>query len=328
VPLGYSLTSSASVTTIPTLVAAGDVNELQIRAFGSGPYTGPKSLTFARQGTVAVTPGQPVTWSILARLDYPSRSASDIPTSVVKIDTLRLTVSFRDALDAELSAQVVVFDPAVITGDALALVENAVPVPPVGTNGVRVSLQLESIEASDDVTLHLMAPQIEQSASATSRMVGAGSVSRSADALRLPQAGNIETRAGSIQVDLATSYPGTPAADSCVVDTREAGLNGFALYHLQNGKLRFVVADASTSATLETANPYSFSAGESHSLVISWDMAHRSIWVDGVVAAESNAAYNRPSQLNEWLVLLSEADGSARLQGVLTAAEVQREQFS
>ena len=111
---------------------------------------------------------------------------------------------------------------------------------------MRVSLQLESIEESDDVNLWLMAPQIEETVPATSRMVGTGPVTRAADTLRLPQAGNIEVRQGNVKIDFSAGYAGTPAADACLFDTRTSGFNGFALYHLASGKLRFVVAGPSS----------------------------------------------------------------------------------
>lgn len=325
VPQGYTLASSSTVTTLPELVETGDVNALKIRAFGSGPYVGPKSMTFASDGTVAVTAGQPITWSVLARIDYPQRTALDIPLAVVKLDTLRLTVSFRDAGDVEISQQLATFNPADVTGANYIMLQNAVPAPPIGTVGVRVSVYLESIEESDDISLYLMAPQVELSASATSRIVGAVPVTRAADVLRVPQAGNLELATGSIQIDFASSYPGTPATDSCLFDTRTGGQNGLALYHLANGKLRFVVAGPSSSVDLDTPDAYSLGAGQAQSVTVSWGSALRSIWVNGNEAVESTDTVVLPGLSGPWIYLMGDESGTSRFDGVLTAFEVQRE---
>jgi len=324
VPAGWQLDASSTVTLLPELEQTGDVNAFKVRMFGSGPYVGPKSLTFARTATSAVTAGQPLTWSVLARIDPVDRTANDIPLTLVKVDTLRLICSFRDAGDVEISQQVVTFAPVDIMAEAFILLQNAVPSPPLGTVGVRVSLQVESIEESDDITLYLMAPQVEQSASATSRMVGTGPVARAHDVLRLPQADNLEFRQGSIQVDFAVSYPGTPAADACLFDTRSGGLNGFALYHLANGRLRFVVAGPSTSAALDSS-VQNFGAGEAHSVVVSWDSLERSIWVDGSEDVVDVTPFTLPQVVGAWIWLFSTETGAARFAGVLTGFEVQRE---
>ena len=325
VPAGYLLTASSTITVLPTLEETGDINALKIRAFGSGPYVGPKSLTFERDGTVAVTPGEPITWSVLARIEFVDQSAADIPQTVVKVDTLRLTVSFRDAGDAEISQQVATFDAALVRSDDLLLLQNAVPSPPIGTVGVRVGLQLESIEASDDLNLYLMAPQVEEAASATSRMVGTGSVIRADDTIRLRQAGNIETRQGSFQIDFATNYNQTPPADSCLFDTRQAGQDGFALFHLQSGLLRFIVADSVGSVTLETPAAVSFGAGEPHSIVASWGTSLRSISVDGTELAVSSDPFALPSALGAWITIFATTELTARFTGIVTAIEIQRE---
>jgi hypothetical protein len=325
VPAGWLLTSSSTVSTIPTLEVVGDVNALKVRAKGSGPYVGPKSLTFESEATTAVTLGSPVTWSVLARLDIAQKVASDIPTSVIKIDTLRMTVSFRDAGDAELSQQVVTFDPAVIAGDNYILLQNAVPAPPAGTVGVRVRLQLESIEESDNVYLWLMAPQVEQAAQASSRMVGAGPVARLADTLRVPQAGNIELRQGNCKIDFSAGYAGTPPADVCLFDSRIGSYNGFALFHLSTGVLRFIVANPLTAESLDTAVPYSFGPGELHSVEFSWTLAERSIWVDGDEVAATSDPVTLPAQLGEWIWLMQTGSGTDRFDGILTALEISRE---
>lgn len=324
VPAGWSLSSSSTVTTIPTRVAVNDVYALKIRTFGSGPYVGPKRLTFESVSTVGVTSGSPITWSVLTRLETAERTANDIPTSVVKIDTLKLVVSFRDAGDAEISQQVASFDPSVIASGNFVLVQDAVPAPPAGTVGVRVSLQLESIEESDDVNFWLMAPQVELAPQASSRMVAAGSAVRLADTFRLPQAGNIETDRGNVKIDFSASYAGTPAADACLFDTRTNGFDGFALYHLADGRLRFVVAGPATDMTLETA-PYSFGAGELHTVEASWSSSSRSIWVDGDEAIDSSAPVVLPQQTGEWIWLMRTAAGTNRFDGILTALEVSRE---
>lgn len=323
VPDGWELTASSTVTTLPVLEQVDDVNALKVRMFGSGPYVGPKSVTFSRLATMAVAAG-PLTWSVLARIAPYGGTASDIPLSLVKVDTLRLICSFRDAGDVEISQQVATFAPVDIASETFILLQNAVPSPPLGTVGVRVGLQVESLEESDDITLYLMAPQVEPSASATSRMVGTGSVSRAADVLRVPQADNLEFRQGSVQIDFAAGYPGTPAADACLFDTRTGGLNGFALYHLASGKLRFVVAGPATTATMESV-AQSFGAGEAHSVVVSWGASERSIWVDGDELAVETTPYVLPQVAGSWIWLFSTETGSDRFDGVLTGFEVQRE---
>lgn len=323
VPFGYTLASSSTVTTLPELVESGDVNTLKIRAFGSGPYVGPKSLTLTTS-TVPIAIG-PVNWSVLARLEYPERTASDIPLSVVKVDTLRLIVSFRDGGDTELSKQITTFDTADITTDSFVLVQSSAETLPLGTVGVRASLQLESIEESDDVNLWLMGPQIEAVEVATSRMVGAGSVSRAADVLRLPQPGNIELSRGSVQIDVAAGYDETPPADACLFDTRTGGFNGLACYHMQGGKLRFVVAGTGSSDYIETVDSYAFAPGVSRAVSVSWDNALRSIWLDGEEVAVSAATVVLPGAEGDWIYLGNDAAGTARFGGVVTGFEVQRE---
>lgn len=324
VPAGYTLASSSTVTKLPELVEVDDVNALRIHTYGSGPYVGPKTLTFS-SGTVAVPSGQPVVWSVLTRLEYPERAAADIPLSVVKLDTLRMVLSFRDAVDAEISQQIVTFSPADVTGDNFILVQNWVPVTPAGTVGVRGSVQLESIEESDNVYFWLMAPQIEMALTATSRMVGAGPVSRGADRLRVPQAGNLEFARGSIQIDLAASYPATPLADACLFDSRTSGLNGFAAYHLANGKLRFVVAGPTGSVQLDTSDAYQFNPGVAHSVSVSWDGSLRAVWLDGNLVVESTDPVVVPGVMGPWVYLASDAAGGARFNGIVTAFEIQRE---
>lgn len=324
VPAGYTLTASSTVTKLPELVEVGDVNALRIHTYGSGPYVGPKTLTFSSD-TVGASAGQPVVWSVLTRLEYPERTALDIPLSVVKLDTLRMILSFRDASDLEISNQTVTFSPADVTGDSFVLLQNWVPVAPAGTVGVRGSVQLESIEESDNVYFWLMAPQVELTTTATSRMVGAGPVSRGADRLRLPQSGNLEFGRGAIQIDMAASYPATPQADACLFDSRTSGLNGFAAYHLANGKLRFVVAGPTGSVQLDTPDAYQFNPGVAHSVSVSWGSGLRSIWLDGNEVVSSSDPVVVPGLLGPWVYLAGDAAGGARFSGIVTAFEIQRE---
>ena len=126
-------------------------------------------------------------------------------------------------------------------------------------------------------------------------------------------------------MSFATNYAGTPSADACLFDTRTANLNGFALYHLNNGKLRFIVAGAATDAVLETPVAYQFGVGEAHTVSVSWTSTLRSIWVDGTEAVESTDPVMLPAQLGAWIWLFQSAFSVERFDGVLTAFEIQRE---
>jgi hypothetical protein len=325
VPAGYSLTASNSVTVLPYLEQNGDIWQFRVRTFGSGPYVGPKGLVFSYDAAVPVTPGAPVTWSVLARIGYYGRTeAPDIPEPVVKLDTLRLVVSFRDAGDVEISSQTANFNPLDLFGETFILLQNVVQLPPFGTAAVRVRLELESIEESDDINLYLMAPQVEEAQGASSRMVGAGVVDRYADTLRIPQAENLEFRQGTVQISFASNYQGAPVQDACLFDSRTGGFNGFALYHLPNGRLRFVVAGPSASVLLES-DPQSFVAGGLRTVSVSWGEGHRSIWLDGEELVSSDVAVVLPQVMGAWIYWFSTAELTDRFSGVLTGVEIQRE---
>ena len=324
VPTGWTLSASNTITTFTALAAhAGGVNVFEIRAIGSGPYVGPKSLYFSYENPIPVT--GPVTFSALGRIEFSDRTYCDIPESGVKVDTLELVVQFLDGGGSEISQQVATYAPIDIKGDTFVLLHNPVPSPPIGTVAIQVWFHMESIEASDDIRLYLMAPQVESSSIATSRIVGeTAPLSRTVDVLRIPLNRNIEYRRGSVVLELGASYRGTPMADACMFDTRVGGQNGLALYHLANGKLRFIVAGAATSKTLESG-AVSFGLGEAQTVAVSWDESLMSIWLNGTEEAEDTTAVLLPQLVGEWMYLFSTAVGTDRFDGQLTTVQIERD---
>lgn len=324
VPTGWTVTSSASVTTFASVVDPDSVlNMFEVRAIGSGPYTGAKHVDIAYDETVSIV--GPVTFSVLGRVSFTEGAYADIPETGVKVDTFDLVVSFRDVADDEISQQVVTYAPTDLNGETFVLLRNAVPAPPAGTVGVRVSVRVQSIEASDDIKIFLMAPQVEPGSIATSRIIGATAPTvRAADVLLLPQAGNLELRRGSIVLDVAAAYSGTPPADACLFDTRTTAQNGFALYHLMNGKLRFIVAGATTTKTLESA-AVTFGFGEAHSVAVSWHANLMAIALDGDELVRDETTVLLPQVLGESIVLFNSETGTERFIGQLTTFRIERD---
>lgn len=319
VPAGWSLTADSSVTILPAVeLENSGVNILRIRSFGSGPYVGPRKLTFAPQASVAHST-DPITFSILARAEKGNPD--------VLVQDLRLLLSFRDGSDAEISKEIVNFDTDDICGSSFVLLQHTVSVPPPTTAAVRPSLDLGSIEASDDLTLYLMAPQLEVGETATSRIVGPSApVSRTADELRIPQEPNLEFWRGAFITLFAPDYDGFPSGNACLFDTRSAsGLNGFAAYHLADGRFQFVVAGPSSQVTLETPDTYALQSGIFTEVVVSWAEDLRQIHINSELAISDAMVLVLPHEFNDWIYLLRAADGSEQFNGELATFEIWRD---
>lgn len=319
VPLGYELEAPTTITVLPEIgQEASGIGLLKVRAIGSGPFTGSKVLTFRALDAVAVTSG-PVTWSILARSEWIS--------SQVSVSEMKLVMSFRDGSDVEISNQAATFNPSNIRGDDLVLLNNTVDAVPLGTASVRVSVEIGSIDASDDITFYFMAPMLAANTSATSRIVGDNApVSRVADMLRVPQRGNIELRRGSITTIFAPSYDGFPAEETCMFDTRdEAGLNGFALFHLTDGRLMFEIGGPVTPKQLETGGVFAFQVGIFEQLTVEWTDELMRIKNATQVVAEDDTSVVLPGQLNEWVYLFRTTDETTRLDGELGSFVIRRD---
>lgn len=320
VPLGWSLDAPGSVTLLPELVPdSSGVNQLKIRALGSGPYVGPKAMTFSQDVAVPASPADPLAFSVLAR--------TEIANQEVVVDDLRLIISFRDSMDAEISAQVAEFAPFDILGASLVLLQLVVPTPPTGTMAARVAVEMDSIEGSDDINLFLMAPQVETNTLASSRIVGsAPPVTRATDTLRVPQKGNLEPRRGSIITLFAPDYEGAPAADACLFDTRDAaGLNGFAVFHRANGRLRFVVGGPLTPKELETNLPFSFPAGIFQEVGVSWKEGFLEIQLNSERVAVDENPTVLPQAFNDHIYLFRTTADMDRLNGELATFEIRRD---
>jgi hypothetical protein len=312
VPADWTLTADSSVSLLPAVEPENSgVNILKIRTFGSGAYVGPRKLTFAHTASVAHG-SNPITLSFLART---VRGNPD-----VLVQDLRLILSFRDGADAEISQEIVTFDPEDIRGAAFVLLQHSVSVPPVGTAAVRASLDLGSIEATDDITLYLMAPQLEVGETATSRIVGsAAPVNRTADQLRVIQEGNIEFRRGSILTLFASDYDGFPSGAACLFDTRSAA------FHLADGRLQFAVAGPSSQVTIETSLTFALQAGIFQEVGVSWGATLRQIQLNNEVVAESQSVVVPPLEFNEWIYLLRATTGTAQLNGELASFTIRRD---
>lgn len=318
VPSGYTVTTTPSVTYRAATQEEAGVMSVQLRTSGSGPYQGPTWLDFATP-LVSVGPA-PVTWSVLARVAHQADLASDLPFENVKIDTIEAKVTFYDIFGVEISSQTSQFDGADLVGQSYVLVHTTAT-PPGGTATASGSIRFSSIEESDQVTLGLLAPQVEASPAPTSRMVGPGVVTREADTIRVPQERNLAVARGSIILDLAPGYAGAPLADACLVDTRDQGANGFALWHQPDGKLRFEVAGPTTTATLLT-DPVSLDPGEPFEAGITWDQDYRAVWLDDEKLVESTATFPLPSGPNRWIWVAQTHTGTDRFPGQFAALQV------
>jgi len=324
VPLGYIVTSASSVTVLPTVSsdASSGIGLLGLRVFGSGKYTGPKKMTFAYGSAVAATPADPWTFSVLAR--------TKMAHADVLVKDLRLIMSFRSAVDVEISQQVALFDPATLAGDNFVLLQNTILAPPVGTTFIRVSLEMESFEESDDLTLTLAAPMLAANSSATTRVVDSTApTTRSADVLRIPQEPNIEFRIGTVIAIFAPAYDGEPVADACLFDTRDASaLNGFAVFHQTNGLVRFMIAGPSSTKTLTTTLPFSFQPGIFQEISVSWSNSFMEIRVNSEVKATDSTAVVLPQAFSQWIYLMQTSTGTNRLEGELASFEIRRDKQS
>lgn len=310
VPQGWTLTSDSSVTVLPEVVLdPSTVGVLQVRTFGSGNYVGAKALTFATTSGVPVPVG-PVAFSVLARIEH--------HVDDVIVDDLRVVMSFRDSGDLELSSQVVTYDPGTIVGETFALLQNVIATAPVGTVAVRVSLVLESIETSDDLTLELMVPQVETTDAATSRMIGP----RAADTLDIDI--DHDWSRGTVIVEFAPAYQGSPGVDACVFDSRDLTEdNGLALFHLATGELQFIVATAAEFASL-TSTPVSLPVGEVARVELRWTQNTLAITLGGTEIGASSTSVVPPFESNP-IIIFQTATGTNRLPGVIQRFEILRD---
>jgi hypothetical protein len=319
IPLGYAVTAASTVTVLPTVAhdQSSGIGLLHLRAIGSGAYVGPKKLTFSYTQAVAAAAGSPMTLSVLAK--------TAMGNAEVVVKDLRLVISARSASDTELSRQEALFDPSTLQGTSLVLLQNAIQALPTGTTAVRVSLELESIEASDDIILTLAAPLLATNPVATSRVVGATAVSRAADVLRIPQQSNIEFRRGTIGIIFAPDYEDHPTAQACLFDSRDAdGMNGFAMYHLPTGQLRFVTAGPVSAKTLDTNLPVLFQTGIYQEVSVSWASNLMRIAVNNSVVASDDTLVVLPQSYPDWLYIMQSTTGTDRLEGELASFEIRR----
>ncbi len=312
VPIGWSVTASSSVTTIPTLEAVGSINAARIRAFGSGSYVGPKNYKLSLNQSVGIT--GPTLFSVLAKTTF---------GSAVEIDDLRLVVSLRDALDAEVSQVIATFDPAVL--DDWTLLANPITSLPGGVTQARVSVEMESVETSDDHVLYCMAPNLQPGTSATSSIVGALPATRSEDTVRIQQTGNIEIPRGSVAVTFAVAHSGVPGVDTCLFDTRDVlGRDGFAAFHLTTGRLQFIVAGPVTDTTVDSA-PISFTTGDAQTVSCSWSSDTLTIHHDDVEVASQSGAVVLPDKLQDYVYFFRTTPDTNRLDGQLQTVVIERD---
>lgn len=319
-PQSWSVTADSSITLIPGIEEdSSGVRILTVRAIGSGPYVGPKTVVIEHDDLVAASEGDPVTFSVLARVEHL------LDETLVK--DLQLVISFRDSGDVELSKETITFDPEAIKGSSLVMLQHTVSSPPVGTVAARVSLELYSVDGGDDIKLFLLVPQFEEGTVATSRIAGSvAPTNREADVLRVMQAGNIEFRKGSIITILSSDYDGLPTNDSCIFDTRDAsGLNGFVATHLSDGRIRFSVAGPSSTKNLTTSEVFSFQAGIYQEVGVSWGSSFMAIRVNSEEAATSDTVVVLPQEFNEFIYLFQTSTGADRLEGELAVFEIRRD---
>jgi hypothetical protein len=324
VPAGWTLTSSSSVTVMPAVETdeSTGLGILRIHAFGSGNYTGPKKYRL-ESVSVAASPG-PMTLAVLARIEYAPLDETAIPTDVT-IEDMRVTMSFRNASDDEISQQIVTFSPADLQSPTMTLLTNVVPLLPVACTAVRAVIELESIETTDVHSLYLMAPQLQPTAFVTSPIVGETAASRAADVLRFPQQDNLEIGRGSIRLGFAAGYAGTPAADVCLFDTRsDAGINGYAGYHLTDGRLRFIIAGPAGDHLVEST-PVSFGLGVLQDVAFSWGLGVLSIHHGDQEVAQDASAVALPTSLNPWVYCFQTTSGLDRLDGELQTVVIRRD---
>jgi len=186
---------------------------------------------------------------------------------------------------------------------------------------------MESIEASDEISLFLMAPQLELGDTPTSRIIGTSApVNRSGDMPPVYQANHIEFRRGSIAIIFAPDYDGVPPDDACLFDTRDdAGLNGFAAYHLTSGKIRFIVGGPVTPMTLDSNQGFDFQAGIFQNVVVSWAGEFRQIQHNNEIVAQDGTAVVLPQAFNEWIYFFQTAAGADQFNGELASFEIRRD---
>jgi hypothetical protein len=165
---------------------------------------------------------------------------------------------------------------------------------------------------------------VEVGQAATSRIIGATPVNRVADALRLPQAGNLEFRRGSITTIFALDHDGVPVQDVCLFDTRDpAGLNGLAAFYTTAGSFRFMIAGLTPKILNSTV--YSLQAGIFHDLTVEWSGDLMRIRYNNDVVAEDLTSVTLPTQLNPWIYLFQTSAGTNRLDGELASFEIRRD---
>jgi len=315
VPVGWIVTGSSSVTTIPALEPVGSVNAATVRAFGSGNYQGPKYYRLAMSQSVSLA--GPTVFSVLARVEF----AED-----AQIDDLKLVVSLRDATDTEVAQNIATYDPHAL--DGWARLTNIVSSLPGGVVQARMWVELESIETSDDHTLWVMAPNAQPGTAVSSSIVGLGVSGRSTDSLRVPQTNNIELSRGHVALELTTNYASYPDGTACLFDTRDPlERQGFAGFHLSNGRLRFVVVNATTETVVESL-PVALPEGELKTVAFSWTADQIGIYVDDTEVATNPVAVTLPTVRNQYLYLFATTTGGSPMSGQLQSVIIERDPLS
>ena len=162
---------------------------------------------------------------------------------------------------------------------------------------------------------------------ATSRIPGSvAPTNRSADELKMPQDENLEFRRGSIITLFAPDYEGEPEADACLFDTRdETGRNGFAVFHLADGRLRFVVAGPTADKTLTTGDQFSFQAGIFQEVGVSWSGDFMEIQLNSDSKAVDDTVVVLPQAFNTFIYLFQTATVANRMEGELATFEIRRD---
>lgn len=311
VPTGTTVSTTADLDLRTAALTLNDsAKQLRIHATGrGGPYTGPATVTWSSDDTIAINPNDPVSFSVLTR------------SHIIRgnVDTLRLTISWRNGADAEIDTTSIAYDPADLAAAQVIQTDLIVPQGdiPAGTAGVRWAIEFESVDGADDVKMYFALPQIEQLPIATSRAVG----SRLADTLQIEQGPHIDLDRGTIHAKFVPGYD-TPPTSVTLFDTREAALDGFVARHRDDGFIEFAVYDGvglETSVMTDTA--VILVAGDAIKLSFSWDTALLRIYSNDSLLKESTSAYTTPTK-HDLMSIMSSTAGDEHLYGELLDFEI------
>lgn len=305
--------------TVRQIVEASDfavgVKQLTFEFEGTVSYDNVDRITVIASPKVNISAGQPVLVGFLAR--------TELRDDKVTLDTFVVRVKFFNSSNVQVGSQDFAFDPFDIESDTVfSNIEALVPAGSVPGTAAKVSfdIRLGSWEACDLARLVLVAPSIEQAGYTTSRVVGPGTTaSRLADALRIPQPGNMNHRAGRMEIEYAPQYDGYPPVNVAMFDTRmpSTQFSGYTCVHRTDGHIVFTVStDAGVHGTHVSAAPVSLPIGEPVKFTCSWSPAGGvKVTKDKTLVVNSAGVPPVPTNIPSYIVIGADSDGNTPLLG-------------